>query len=211
MRIVLLGAPGSGKGTQGSKICEHFGIPAISTGDMLRASIAAKTEVGLRAKAFMDEGNLVPDDIILEMMADRLREDDCKSGYLLDGFPRNIAQAEALEQVAGLESALLIDVSDGEIEKRMTGRRVCKDCGRTFHLKSIPSKVAGICDSCGGALIQRDDDSADTVRARLCVYHEQTEPLVEFYRGRGILKIVDGTIGLENVTSEVFEKLGARG
>ena len=211
MRIVLLGAPGSGKGTQGSKICEHFGIPAISTGDMLRVSIAAKTEVGLRAKAFMDEGNLVPDDIILEMMADRLREDDCKSGYLLDGFPRNIAQAEALEQVAGLESALLIDVSDGEIEKRMTGRRVCKDCGRTFHLKSIPSKVAGICDSCGGALIQRDDDSADTVRARLCVYHEQTEPLVEFYRGRGILKIVDGTIGLENVTSEVFEKLGARG
>ncbi len=203
MKIVLLGAPGAGKGTQAVRITEEFGIPAISTGDMLREHLRESTELGRKAKAFMDEGNLVPDDIILEMVGERLKQPDCANGFLFDGFPRTIPQAEALEKVAALDCALLIDTPDEFIEERMTGRRVCPKCGRSYHVKNIPPKVAGICDGCGAELVQRDDDSPETVRARLRVYHDQTEPLVDFYKGRGILKVVDGTLELDVAAAEI--------
>lgn len=203
MKIVLLGAPGAGKGTQAVRITEEFGIPAISTGDMLREHLRENTELGRKAKAFMDEGNLVPDDIILEMVGERLKQPDCVNGFLFDGFPRTIPQAEALEKVAALDCALLIDTPDEFIEERMTGRRVCPKCGRSYHVTNIPPKVAGICDGCGAELVQRDDDSPETVRARLRVYHDQTEPLVDFYKGRGILKVVDGTLELDVAAAEI--------
>lgn len=203
MKIVLLGAPGSGKGTQAARITAEFGIPAISTGDMLRENMRKGTELGLKAKAFMDGGNLVPDDIILEMVGERLKQPDCANGFLFDGFPRTIPQAEALEKVAALDCALLLDVPDKFIEERMTGRRVCPKCGRTYHVTNIPPKVAGICDDCGTELVQRDDDSPETVRARLRVYHDQTEPLVDFYKGRGILKVVDGRQELDVAAAEI--------
>lgn len=203
MKIVLLGAPGSGKGTQAARITAEFGIPAISTGDMLRENMRKGTELGLKAKAFMDGGNLVPDDIILEMVGERLKQPDCANGFLFDGFPRTILQAEALEKVAALDCALLLDVPDKFIEERMTGRRVCPKCGRTYHVTNIPPKVAGICDDCGTELVQRDDDSPETVRARLRVYHDQTEPLVDFYKGRGILKVVDGRQELDVAAAEI--------
>jgi len=208
MRIVLLGAPGSGKGTLGSRLCAKLGIPTISTGDMLRAAVKNGTPTGLKAKAFMESGKLVPDDIILALIGERLEEPDCKNGCLLDGFPRNIPQAEALESVASPDCALLLDVPDAEIEKRMTGRRVCAKCGATFNVNSLPPKAEGICDNCGGELIQRADDAPETVRARLSVYHDQTEPLVEFYKGRGILKVVDGTVGVEETAAAVYKALG---
>ncbi len=203
MKIVLLGAPGSGKGTQAARITAEFGIPAISTGDMLRENMRKGTELGLKAKAFMDGGNLVPDDIILEMVGERLKQPDCANGFLFDGFPRTIPQAEALEKVAALDCALLLDVPDKFIEERMTGRRVCPKCGRTYHVTNIPPKVAGICDDCGTELAQRDDDRPETVRARLRVYHDQTEPLVDFYKGRGILKVVDGRQELDVAAAEI--------
>lgn len=203
MKIVLLGAPGSGKGTQAARITAEFGIPAISTGDMLRENMRKGTELGLKAKAFMDGGNLVPDDIILEMVGERLKQPDCANGFLFDGFPRTIPQAEALEKVAALDCALLLDIPDKFIEERMTGRRVCPKCGRTYHVTNIPPKVAGICDDCGTELVQRDDDSPETVRARLRVYHDQTEPLVDFYKGRGILKVVDGRQELDVAAAEI--------
>lgn len=203
MKIVLLGAPGSGKGTQAARITAEFGIPAISTGDMLRENMRKGTELGLKAKAFMDGGNLVPDDIILEMVGERLKQPDCANGLLFDGFPRTIPQAEALEKVAALDCALLLDVPDKFIEERMTGRRVCPKCGRTYHVTNIPPKVAGICDDCGTELAQRDDDRPETVRARLRVYHDQTEPLVDFYKGRGILKVVDGRQELDVAAAEI--------
>lgn len=207
MRIVLLGAPGSGKGTQAARISEEFGIPAISTGDMLRENIHAGTELGLKAKAFMDEGELVPDDIVLEMVGERFKQPDCANGCLLDGFPRTIPQAEALEKVAAPTIALLIDVPDEVIEKRMSGRRVCPECGHTYHIVNIPPKVEGICDNCGAELMRREDDDPETVRERLHVYHEQTEPLADFYRGRGILKRVDGTQELDAAAEEIFSIL----
>lgn len=203
MKIVLLGAPGSGKGTQAARITAEFGIPAISTGDMLRENMRENTELGQKAKAFMDGGNLVPDDIILEMVGERLKKPDCANGFLFDGFPRTIPQAEALEKVASPDCALLLDVPDRFIEERMTGRRVCPKCGRTYHVTNIPPKVAGICDDCGTELAQRDDDRPETVRARLRVYHDQTEPLVDFYKGRGILKVVDGTQELDVAAAEI--------
>lgn len=203
MKIVLLGAPGSGKGTQAARITAEFGIPAISTGDMLRENMRNDTELGRKAKAFMDGGNLVPDDIILEMVGERLKQPDCANGFLFDGFPRTIPQAEALEKVADLDCALLLDVPDKFIEERMTGRRVCPKCGRTYHVTNIPPKVAGICDDCGTELAQRDDDRPETVRARLRVYHDQTEPLVDFYKGRGILKVVDGKQELDVAAAEI--------
>ena len=207
MRVVLLGAPGSGKGTQAAKIVEEFGIPAISTGDMLRAHLHEGDELGLKAKAFMDEGELVPDDLILEMIGVRLEQPDCANGFLLDGFPRTIPQAEALEHVAKPNCALLLDVPDEEIMSRMTGRRVCPHCGHSYHVVNIPPKVEGICDNCGNELVQRADDTPETVRERLHVYHTQTEPLVDFYKGRGILKSVDGTQELSKAAAEIFAVL----
>ncbi len=207
MRVVLLGAPGSGKGTQAARIVEEFGIPAISTGDMLRAHLHAEDELGRKAKAFMDGGELVPDDLILEMIGIRLAEPDCANGFLLDGFPRTIPQAEALEKVAPPDCALLLEVPDEVIMERMTGRRVCPKCGHTYHVTNIPPKVEGICDNCGEKLVQRDDDKPETVRERLHVYHTQTEPLVDFYRGRGILKSVDGTQKLDKAAAEIFAAL----
>lgn len=207
MIIVLLGAPGSGKGTQAARIVEEFGIPAISTGDMLRENIHEHTELGRKAKAFMDEGDLVPDDIIIGMVGERISKPDCANGCLLDGFPRTIAQAEALEKVASPDVALLLQVTDKVIEERMSGRRVCPECGHSYHITNIPPKVAGICDNCGHELVQREDDDPETVRERLHVYHEQTEPLVEFYRGRGILRCVDGTQELDDAAAEIFDIL----
>ena len=209
MRIVLLGAPGSGKGTLGARLCDQLGVPTISTGDMLRAAVKNGTPTGLKAKAFMDGGKLVPDEIILALIDERLAEPDCKNGCMLDGFPRNIPQAEALENTAKPDVALLLDVPDEVIEKRMTGRRVCAKCGATFNIHSLPPKAEGICDNCGGALVQRADDAPETVRDRLRVYHDQTEPLVEFYRSRGILKVVDGTVSAEETACAALQAIGA--
>ena len=203
MKIVMLGAPGAGKGTQAKMIASKYGIPHISTGDIFRANIKNGTELGKKAKTYMDQGALVPDELTLELIMDRFKQDDCKNGYVLDGFPRTIPQAEALEKVAALDCALLLDVPDKFIEERMTGRRVCPKCGRTYHVTNIPPKVAGICDDCGTELVQRDDDSPETVRARLRVYHDQTEPLVDFYKGRGILKVVDGRQELDVAAAEI--------
>ena len=209
MRIVLLGAPGSGKGTLGARLCDKLGVPTISTGDMLRAAVKNGTPTGLKAKAFMDGGTLVPDEIILALIDERLAEPDCANGCMLDGFPRNIPQAEALENTAKPDVALLLDVPDEVIEKRMTGRRVCAKCGATFNIHSLPPKAEGICDNCGGTLVQRADDAPETVRDRLRVYHDQTEPLVEFYRSRGILKVVDGTVSAEETASAALQAIGA--
>ncbi len=208
MKLILLGAPGSGKGTQAAFICEKLSIPSISTGAILREAIKNGTQTGLKAKEYMDAGKLVPDDIILGIMEDRLAEPDCANGYILDGFPRTIPQAEALEKIASIDCALSIEVSDSEIEQRMTGRRVCKDCGKTFHITGNPPKKEGICDDCGGELIQRDDDNPETVRARLTVYHNETEPLKSFYEGRGKLRRVNGVGSVEDIRDSVFETLG---
>ena len=212
MIIVMLGAPGSGKGTHGARLCAKLGVPSISTGDMLRAAVKNGTPTGLKAKEYMDGGKLVPDDVILDLIGERLKESDCKNGCLLDGFPRTIPQAEALEKVASPDCALLLDVPDEEIERRMVDRRVCKSCGATYNLNSLPPKAEGICDKCGGELMQRDDDKPDTVRARLRVYHEQTEPLVNFYRGRGVLKVVnvEGSASVDEVTAAVFKAVGVQ-
>ncbi len=209
MKLILLGAPGAGKGTQAEIIAEKLGIPTISTGNILRAAVREGTPIGLRAKALMDEGKLVPDDIILGIVGERVRKDDCRKGYILDGVPRNVAQAEALPEHGVVPDAVLcIDVPDEVIEKRMTGRRTCSKCSATFHVTGNPPKTEGICDHCGGELTVRPDDQPETVRKRLQVYHKETEPLLDYYREKGLLKTVDGCAGLEATTAMVFEALG---
>lgn len=208
MKIIMLGAPGAGKGTHAKKITEKFGIPAISTGDIFRENIKNGTELGKKAKEYMDAGNLVPDELVCDLVVDRLKQDDCKNGYILDGFPRTIPQAEALTAALAkyddaIDYALEIFIEDQAIIDRMSGRRVCKSCGATYHVVNIPPKTEGVCDECDGELIVRDDDAPETVKKRLDVYHEQTAPLIDYYKKQGILKVIDGSKGLDTCFEEI--------
>ena len=214
MKIIMLGAPGAGKGTQAKKIAAKYQIPHISTGDIFRANIKNGTELGNKAKEYMEKGLLVPDELTCDLVVDRIGQEDCKNGYVLDGFPRTIPQAEALK--AALEKrgekmvfAIDVDVPDENIVRRMSGRRACLGCGSTYHIEHIPPKTEGICDVCGGKLVLRDDDAPETVQNRLKVYHEQTQPLLDFYGKEGILKTVDGTLEMEAVFEKITEILGA--
>ena len=209
MKLILLGAPGAGKGTQAEIISKKLNIPTISTGNILRAAVKNETPVGLQAKSYMDKGALVPDEVIIGSMKERLAEPDCKDGYILDGMPRTIAQAEALEaENIDIDTALSIEISDAEIETRMTGRRTCQSCGATYHVVSNPPKTEGICDSCGAELTIRKDDEPETVKNRLKVYHQETEPLKDFYKSRGKLKMVDNQPTIELTTKVICETLG---
>lgn len=208
MKIIMLGAPGAGKGTHAKKITEKYGIPAISTGDIFRENIKNGTELGKKAKEYMDAGNLVPDELVCDLVVDRLKQDDCKNGYILDGFPRTIPQAEALTAALAkdddaIDYALEIFIEDQAIIDRMSGRRVCKSCGATYHVVNIPPKTEGVCDECDGELIVRDDDAPETVKKRLDVYHEQTAPLIDYYKKQGILKVIDGSKGLDTCFEEI--------
>ena len=209
MKIIMLGAPGAGKGTQAKRIAEKYGIPHISTGDIFRANIKNQTELGMKAKAYMDQGALVPDELTLELIMDRFTNDDCKNGYVLDGFPRTIPQAEALTKALAdkndaVDYAINVDVPDEAIVTRMSGRRACLTCGGTYHIKFNPTKVEGVCDACGGELVLRADDKPETVQKRLDVYHEQTQPLIDYYQTQNILKEVDGTLPLEDVFGAII-------
>ena len=209
MKLILLGAPGAGKGTQADILCKELDIPTISTGNMLRAAIKAGTETGKQAEAYMKAGKLVPDEVIIGIIHDRVAEDDCKNGYILDGVPRTIAQAESLEK-AGIvfDDVISIEISDEVIMERMSGRRVCERCGASYHLVAVPPKQEGICDKCGGKLIQRHDDEPETVKHRLEVYHQETEPLKEFYAKRGLLKSVENQPTVAETSEAILRALG---
>ena len=209
MKLILLGAPGAGKGTQAEILSAKLGIPTISTGNILRAAIKEGTPIGLEAKSYMDAGKLVPDSVIIGIVAQRLERPDCAGGFILDGVPRTIGQAEALDK-AGVtfDKVLSIEISDTEIEERMSGRRVCQSCGAPYHVKAKPSKQEGVCDVCGGQLAQREDDKAETVRRRLEVYHAETEPLKGFYEGKGILVPVANQDTIEGTSKGIMEALG---
>ena len=209
----MLGAPGAGKGTQAKMIAERYGIPHISTGDIFRANIKNGTELGAKAKEYMDKGLLVPDELVVDLIMDRFKADDCKNGYILDGFPRTIPQAEALEAAlaaAGdsVDYAINVEVPDENIVNRMSGRRACVGCGATYHIKYSPTKVEGKCDTCNGDLIIRDDDKPETVLNRLEVYHNQTQPLIDYYSGKGVMKEVDGTVDMQVVFDSIVAILG---
>ena len=209
MKMILLGAPGAGKGTQAERLCKVLEIPTISTGNILRAAVKIGTPTGLKAKAFMDAGKLVPDEVIIGIITERLAEDDCKNGYILDGVPRTIAQAEAMEKAGiNFDAVVSIEVADEVIMERMSGRRVCESCGASYHLVAVPPKVAGVCDSCGGKLVQRKDDAPETVKDRLAVYHKETEPLKDFYAQRGLLKSVENQPSVEATTAAILKALG---
>ncbi len=213
MRLVLLGAPGAGKGTQAKKLIEKYGIPQISTGDLLRAAVSAGTPLGKEAKSYMDKGELVPDRVVLGMVEERLKQDDCKKGYILDGFPRNVSQADALDKMLNslgmsLDAALSVDVPFDELMKRLTGRRTCKSCGQMYNIYFNPPKKEGICDKCGGELFQRDDDKEETIKKRLEVYNSQTAPLIEYYSKKGILKSVSGTGSIDEIFNNICKVLG---
>ena len=214
MKIIMLGAPGAGKGTQAKRIAEKYHIPHISTGDIFRANIKEGTELGKKAKNYMDQGLLVPDELVVDLVADRIQKDDCKDGFILDGFPRTIPQAENLDEALAkmgeaMDYAIDVDVPDEDIVTRMGGRRACVGCGATYHVQFNPTKQDGICDSCGERLILRDDDKPETVQKRLDVYHEQTQPLIEYYSKAGILKTVDGTLEMDDVFAAIASILGA--
>lgn len=214
MKIIMLGAPGAGKGTQAKKIAEKYRIPHISTGDIFRANIKNGTELGKKAKTYMDQGLLVPDELVCDLVVDRVQQEDCKNGYILDGFPRTIPQAESLDAALlalgeSVDFAINVEVPDENIVNRMGGRRACVGCGATYHLVFAPTKVEGICDACGEKLILRDDDKPETVQKRLGVYHEQTQPLIDYYNEKGILREVDGTKSMEDVFRAITEILGA--
>ena len=209
MNLILLGAPGAGKGTQAELLVKKLSIPAISTGNMLREAMANGTELGKKAKQYMDEGALVPDELILGIVADRVAQSDCANGFILDGVPRTLAQAEALEAKGiRIDHVVSIEVDDSAIESRMTGRRVCPKCGASYHIVNIPPKKEGVCDVCGGALKQRKDDDPETVKDRLAVYHKETEPLKGFYEARGVLKTVEDQPTVEGTTREILRVLG---
>ena len=209
MKLILLGAPGAGKGTQAEILSAKLGVPAVSTGNILRAAIKEGTPTGLEAKRYMDAGRLVPDPVIIGIVADRLAKPDCAKGFILDGVPRTVGQAEALD-AAGVtfDHVLSIEISDGEIEERMSGRRVCQSCGAPYHVKARPPKREGVCDACGGQLVQREDDQAETVRKRLAVYHEETEPLKGFYEQKGVLTLVANQDSIEGTNRGIMEALG---
>ena len=214
MNIIMLGAPGAGKGTQAIQLADKYQIPHISTGDIFRANIKQGTELGKKAKTYMDQGLLVPDELVCELVVDRLQKDDCAKGFILDGFPRTIPQAEALTEAldkvgSKIEYAINVDVPDANIVERMSGRRACVNCGSTYHIVNIPTKVEGICDKCGEAVVLRDDDKPETVQKRLEVYHEQTQPLIDFYEAKGVVKTIDGTQPMDQVFAAIVEILGA--
>lgn len=213
MKIIMLGAPGAGKGTQADMICNKYNVPHISTGDIFRANIKNGTELGQKAKGYMDAGELVPDSLVVDLVIDRIHQDDCENGYVLDGFPRTIPQAEALDKALAesgeaVDYAINVDVPDENIVTRMSGRRACVKCGATYHIKYNAPTTEGICDNCGSELIQREDDKPETVLNRLSVYHEQTQPLIDYYDGKGIVKNIDGTQDLEAVFADITAILG---
>ncbi|MCI9348140.1 MAG: adenylate kinase [Oscillibacter sp.] len=209
MKLILLGAPGAGKGTQAEILCKELDIPTISTGNILRAAVKNGTPTGLKAKAFMDAGQLVPDEVIIGIITERLAESDCEKGYILDGVPRTIAQAEALEKAGvAFDSVVSIEISDETIMERMSGRRVCPDCGASYHVVAVPPVKEGVCDKCGAALIQRKDDAPETVKSRLQVYHKETEPLKAFYAQRGLLKSVENQPTVEETSKAILYALG---
>ena len=214
MKIIMLGAPGAGKGTQAQMIADKYNIPHISTGDIFRANIKNGTELGKKAKEYMDKGLLVPDELTVQLLLDRVANDDCKNGYVLDGFPRTIPQADVLDSELTklgdkVDYAINVDVPDENIVRRMSGRRACLKCGATYHIEHIPPKQEGICDKCGSELVQRDDDKPETVQNRLSVYHEQTQPLIDYYNKKNILKSVDGTKDMQEVFSDIVNILNA--
>lgn len=214
MKIIMLGAPGAGKGTQAKKIADKYSVPHISTGDIFRANIKEGTELGRKAKTYMDQGLLVPDELVVELVVDRIKQADCENGFVLDGFPRTIPQAEALDAALknigeAMDYAIDVDVPDENIINRMSGRRACLDCGATYHLVTIPTKVEGICDVCGSKIVLREDDKPETVQKRLEVYHAQTQPLIDYYQKQGILKTIDGTQLMDAVFNAIVEILGA--
>lgn len=213
MKIIMLGAPGAGKGTQAKMIAEKYSIPHISTGDIFRANIKNGTELGKKAKTFIDAGQLVPDELVVDLVIDRFKEDDCKNGYVLDGFPRTIPQAEALDNALKaigdkVDFAIDVEVPDENIVRRMGGRRACVGCGATYHVEFNPPKVQDVCDVCGEELILRDDDKPETVTNRLNVYHEQTKPLIDYYEKQGIVHTIDGTQTMDQVFSDIRKILG---
>lgn len=213
MNIVMLGAPGAGKGTQAKRMAEKYGIPHISTGDILRSNISRETELGKKAKSFIDAGALVPDELVIQLVADRLEEEDAKAGFIFDGFPRTIPQAESLDRMLQekgrkIEYAVNIDVPDAVIVDRMSGRRFCAECGASYHTEYLKPKAEGVCDKCSGALALRKDDEPETVLKRLAVYHEQTEPLIAYYRKNEVLREVDGTKEVTEILAEIQKQLG---
>ena len=213
MKIIMLGAPGAGKGPQAKMLAAKYDIPHISSGDIFRANIKNGTELGAKAKEYMDKGLLVPDELVVDLIMDRFKADDCKNGYILDGFPRTIPQAEALDKALtavgeSIDYAINVEVPDENIVNRMSGRRACVGCGATYHIKYSPTKVEGKCDTCNGDLIIRDDDKPETVLNRLNVYHEQTQPLIDYYSGKGVMREVDGTVDMQLVFDSIVAILG---
>lgn len=213
MKVVMLGAPGAGKGTQAEMIADKYGIPHVSTGDIFRANIKEGTELGKEAQTYMNKGLLVPDELTVKILLDRVAKDDCRNGYVLDGFPRTISQAETLDKALNelgdaIDFAINVDVPDEHIVSRMSGRRACVECGATYHIVHIPPKTDGICDKCGKELVLRDDDKPETINKRLDVYHEQTQPLIDFYGRKGVLKTIDGTVDMQDVFAAIIEILG---
>lgn len=213
MKIIMLGAPGAGKGTQAKRLAEKFTIPHISTGDIFRANIKNGTELGKKAKGYMDQGLLVPDELVVHLVVDRIKQADCEKGYILDGFPRTIPQAEALDNALKaidekVDFAVNVEVPDSDIVSRMSGRRACLNCGATYHVVTIPTKVEGICDTCGSEIVLREDDKPETVLKRLEIYHNQTQPLIDYYTKQGILKEVDGRKNMTDTFEDILEVLG---
>ena len=209
MKLILLGAPGAGKGTQATRLAEHYSIPHISTGDIFRANLKAQTPLGLKAKEYMDKGLLVPDELTVDLVMDRISQEDCVNGYILDGFPRTLNQAAALDEKVAIDAAVDVEVPDENIVKRMAGRRVCPSCGEPYHTEWKVPKKEGICDRCGAELIIRKDDEPETVLKRLTVYHDQTQPLIDHYGKQDKLVVVDGTLSVEEVTNAIIAKLEA--
>ncbi len=203
MNIIFLGPPGAGKGTQAQRVCSAMNIPQISTGDILRRAIKEQTPTGVKAKAFIDAGKLVPDEVIIDIVKDRLAQADCAGGYILDGFPRTVPQAEALEGIAAIDAVIELDVADEKLIERLSGRRVCLKCGATYHVSRLNGETR--CAACGDTLIQRDDDKAETVLNRLTVYHNQTAPLVDFYQKRGLLKVIDGAQDMDTIFASIMD------
>jgi adenylate kinase len=213
MRLILLGPPGAGKGTQAKLLMDTLGVPQVSTGDILRQALADGTEMGRKAKSFMEQGALVPDEVVIGIIEERLRKSDCARGYILDGFPRTLPQAEALSRAlrplsASLDKVLSVEVPEEDLIRRLAGRRVCRDCGYMFHVDTHPPRESGVCDKCGGALYQRDDDKEDTIRHRLRVYREQTQPLIAYYDKMGLLRRIDGRGAIEEISQRIHHALG---